>query len=170
MCVGHFVHVDPSVQGPSAYDPLYRVLVPPPLPGSGHFKTCSSWTSLYRDPPPSRTNSNFITRMHSSRMHTARTLTRRGGQLNCSFPVSGRGFCSRGQCLLLGGVCSRGLGCLLWGGSLLPGVSAPRGCLLGVSAPGGVSALGGVCSGGWVYHVTYPMMHLILPVCCLLTN
>ena len=45
------------------------------------------------------------------------------------------GFCFRG-CLLLGGVCSRG-------------VSAPGGSALGaVSALGGVSSQGGVCSGG----------------------
>ena len=47
----------------------------------------------------------------------------------------------------------------------------------GVSAQGSVTR--GVSDGGYltkgesargVYHVTYPIMHLMLPVCCLLTN
>ena len=99
-------------------------------------------------------------------------------------PASGRegvclpgGVCSGvvsalGECLLWGGVCSRGEGCLLQGagvstpgGVYSQGVSAPRGgvsalgggcLLLGLSAPVGVSAprgegcllQGGVCSGG----------------------
>ena len=70
------------------------------------------------------------TRLHSSRMRTARALT-----------VSRSMLCSGG-----GGVCSGG--CLLWG-CLLRGVSAPGGvsdpggaCFWGVSAPG-VSAPGG---------------------------
>ena len=46
-------------------------------------------------------------------------------------------------------VCSRG------GGGLL------RGCLL----PGGVCS-GGSAPRGMVYHVTYPIMQLMLPVCC----
>ena len=29
---------------------------------------------------------------------------------------------------------------------------------------------GGLLGRGEVYHVTYPIMHLMLPVCCLLTN
>ena len=41
----------------------------------------------------------------------------------------------------------------------------PRGCL-----PRGVSARGSVCLGGCACHVTYPIMHLMLPVCCLHTN
>ena len=69
-------------------------------------------------------------RMHSSRMHTGHSLT----------------VCQ--SLLLPGGICSRGI---CSGGCLLPvggGVSALGGCLLqGVSAPGGLSALGEVvCS------------------------
>ena len=47
------------------------------------------------------------------------------------------------------------------------GVSA---CPSGVCLPGGrwVVAQGGPAWG--VYHVTYPIMHLMLPVCCLHTN
>ena len=68
----------------------------------------------------------------------------------------GWGACSRGRCLVLGGVCSGGVPGPGWGGGLLPGgcllpgdvcsqgVSAPReGCLF----PGGLLP-GGVCSGG----------------------
>ena len=68
------------------------------------------------------------TRMHSSRMRTARSLT-----MMCVFLVGGR-------CLTWGG--------LTWGGS----------------------ALWGGCLTWGVYHVTYPIMHLMLPVCCLHTN
>ena len=51
-----------------------------------------------------------------------------------------------------------------------------RGCLPG---GGGMSAQGSVCPGGicpegclprMVCHVTYPIVHLMLPVCCLHTN
>ena len=70
--------------------------------------------------------------MHSSRMRTVRS----------SGCISG-GVLSPGGCLLLGGVSAPGGVCLLWGGG---------GCLLGGSAPGGVSAPG---EG----DVCYPTMH-----------
>ena len=91
------------------------------------------------------------TRLHSSRMRTARALT-----VSHSMLARGGSVCSGGECLLQGGlsalggcVCSRGVSAL--GGGLLPGRgvcsggSPPRGCLLtgGVSAPG-VSAPGGL--------------------------
>ena len=94
-----------------------------------------------------------LTRMHSSRMRTARALT-----------VSPSMFCSGGRgvsahrgcllmgCLLPGGVCSRG--CLLRGVSAPGGMSAPRGCLLwgvcsgGCLLPGSVCSQGDVCSQG----------------------
>ena len=79
--------------------------------------------------------------MHSSRMHTSCSLT------ICRSLLPGVG--GWGWCLLLG-VCSQGVsipgGGLFMGGCLLQrGVSA-----LGVSVQGsgGVSPLGGVCSGG----------------------
>ena len=112
-----------------------------------------------------------ITKLHSSRMRTARTLTVspsmfRHGEGGCLLWGRGVGVCSRGVgCLLRGvsapgGVCS--WGCLLPGVSA-PGVSTPResalggcllgGCLLQGSAPRGVCSRGyllweGVCSGG----------------------
>ena len=63
------------------------------------------------------------------------------------------------------------------GGSPSRGVSMPEG---GFSIPGGFSMPGGGSPswgwgggvlhwGGW-YHVTYPIMHLMLLVCCLLTE
>ena len=69
----------------------------------------------------------YKTRLHSSRMRTARALTVSPSML----------CCGGGGCLLWGGVCS--WGGLLWGGLLRWG----GGCLLG-----GGSALGGVCCGG----------------------
>ena len=81
---------------------------------------------------------SVITRLHSSRMRTARALT-----------VSSSMLC--GGCLLRGVSAAPG-GCLLWGvGVFAPGrgVSVPRGvCSGGVSAPRVVSAPRGVCSGG----------------------
>ena len=58
------------------------------------------------------------------------------------------------------------------------GVCGLGGVVLGGCDPGGVVVVpgggfpGGVWSqgGGIVYHVTYPIMHLMLPVCCLHTN
>ena len=100
-----------------------------------------------------------ITRMHSSRMLTGRSLTVLGGVSApavggvCSLGVSAVGGC---LLLLLGGVCS----CSWWGGVCSWG---ERGCLLlgsvcswGVSAPalfggGGVSAP--------ALGVVYPSMH-----------
>ena len=78
--------------------------------------------------------------------------------------VCQRGVCAREVCVL--GVFARGL-CVL---GCVPG-GVPGGVYQGVSARDvcqGVSAQG-VVPGG-VYHVTYPIMHLILPVCCLHTN
>ena len=78
-------------------------------------------------------------------MRTAGSLTVSPSML-CS---QGGGFCSGGECLLQGG-------CLLWGVSAPRGMSAPGECLLrgvsalggwGVSAPGGCLLPGGVCSG-----------------------
>ena len=79
-----------------------------------------------------------LTRMHSSRMRTGRSLT------VCRSLLPGGGVvCSQGVCLLQG-VSALGGGVCSWRGVLLQGVSAPGGCLL----LEGVSALGGVCSGG----------------------
>ena len=75
----------------------------------------------------------FLTRLHSSRMRTARALTVSPSMLSVF-----RGVCSGGVGgSAWGGVCS-------WGMCLLRGVSAPGGCLL----PGLVSALGGVSAPG----------------------
>ena len=82
-----------------------------------------------------------MTRMHSSRMRTVRNSGRLSG-----------GGCLHGGCLLLGGLLCGGCVCLLLGGVCSRGVSAPGGCSLllgegGVSAPGGggcVSASGGM--------------------------
>ena len=73
---------------------------------------------------------NFKTRLHSSRMLTARALT-----VSHSILCSGGGTWSRGGCLLLGGC--------IWSG----GVSAPGGMYLVL---GGVPGLGGVCSVGYL--------------------
>ena len=105
--------------------------------------------------------------MHSSRMHTSRSLTicrsllPRG--VSASWGVvsapGGMGvFCSGGVCSH-GGVCSGGLlpgvsalrGCLLLGGVCSWGVSAPGGCLLwGLCLLWGGSALGCSLQGGMV--------------------
>ena len=72
-----------------------------------------------------------MTRMHSSRMRTGRSLT-----VCCSLlPVVGGGSGPGGVCLVRGGVCSGGT----WSG----GVSAPGGCLVWG---------GGFCSGGVSQH------------------
>ena len=52
--------------------------------------------------------------------------------------------------------------CVCMGGVCLGGGSLSRGCVY----PGGVSTQG---VSAWGAHMTYPMMHLILPVCCLHT-
>ena len=52
----------------------------------------------------------------------------------------------------------------------LPGGCLPEGGLSGWGLPEG-GLPGRLSEGGrGVYHVTYPIMHLMLPVCCLLTN
>ena len=63
----------------------------------------------------------------------------------------GPGGCGPGGC---------GPGGLVWG--VLPGGVVLGGCGPRRGVPGGVS--------GGCYHVTYPIMHLMLPVCCLHTN
>ena len=93
----------------------------------------------------------FSTRLHSSRIRTARTLT-----VSPSTLCSGEVYLVPGVYLVLGGVLSPG-GCLLqgrggctwsWGGGTWScgGVPGP----MGVSALGGVHLVpeGGVCSGG----------------------
>ena len=108
------------------------------------------------------------------------------------------GLLARGRCLPEGvsllGECLPGDG-TSWG--VPPRGCLPRGVpVWGVPVLGlaqGVSLLGGACPGGYlpgvpaqgvpawgdvyqgvpargVDHVTYPIMHLILPVCCLHTN
>ena len=81
----------------------------------------------------------------------------------CSGSVLGGcawGVCARG-CLFLGDGSALGGWCLLPKG----GVCSLRG---GVYS-WGVCLLGGVCFRG-MYHMTYPIMHLMLPVCCLHVN
>ena len=119
----------------------------------------------------------ILTRLHSSRMRTARALTVSPSMLaggGGGEGVSARvgyllwgvsalqgvsapgGLSARGGCVCSGGGASAPRGeCLLLGGWLLWGVShlgglLPRGCLLqgGVSAPGGVLLWG-----------VYPSMH-----------
>ena len=92
----------------------------------------------------------LLTRMHSSRMHTTRTVTI-GGAV-----CSGGGVCSRGD--LLPREC------------LLPGVSAPRGGLLrGVCSQGGSAPSGG---GGWLLPeeggVPCDISHHAFDVTCML--
>ena len=77
-----------------------------------------------------------ITRLHSSRMRTARALT-----------ISPSMLCT-GGCPLPGGVCSGGV--CSWRGLSAPGgcVSSGGVCSWGMSAPGGVCSWGCVCSQG----------------------
>ena len=63
------------------------------------------------------------------------------------------------------------------GGCAWHGVHARKGhmhggmCDRGMCMAGGhVWWWGGACMAGGVYHVTYSIMHLMLPVCCLHTN
>ena len=86
------------------------------------------------------------TRLHSSRMRTARALTvsRRGGVLSPRgvylvrgvYLFLGGALSPRGVYLVLGGVWSGG-GCLVWGGVWSGGVWSQGGCLV----PGGVSGI-----------------------------
>ena len=82
------------------------------------------------------------TRMHSSRMRTVCSSDHISGVCSWGGVCSQRGLLwgvsAHGGCLLPRGVYS--------GGCLLPGVSALWGSTPGGSAPGGVSALGGVVS------------------------
>ena len=99
----------------------------------------------------------LLTRMHSSRMRTGRSLTvcwhllpRRGVCLLGGVPAGGvcsRGVSALGGCLVLGG--SALGGCLLWGGVCSRGYAlGVCVCSEGVSALGGVSAPGGLVLGG----------------------
>ena len=75
------------------------------------------------------------------------------------------GVCGRGACIAGGHVHGRGGMC---GRGCVHG-----GCDGGCAWQGGMRAWqGGACmmGGGMHGHVTYPIMHLMLPVCCLLTN
>ena len=83
--------------------------------------------------------------MHSSRMRTARTLT----------IVWGGGVPTEG------GVPAQGVP---WGVPVQGGVPSQGVCL----PMGAAWGRGGYLSRGC--HVTYPIMHLMLPVCCLHTN
>ena len=94
------------------------------------------------------------TRMHSSRMRTTRRLTDGGG----GFSIGGGPW----LVLHLGGVLHPRGGFSIRGGAFsIPG---------GVLHPGGSPSGGSPSQGEGVYHVTYPIMHLMLPVCCLHTN
>ena len=90
----------------------------------------------------------ILTRLHSSRMRTARALTVSPSML--AGGGGGEGVSARVGYLLWGVSAPRG--CLLLGGCLLGGVCLLRGgCVCsqgGLSAPGGMAALGGVSSGG----------------------
>ena len=98
------------------------------------------------------------TRLHSSRMRTARALTVSPSMLcwgGCLLPGvvsalggSARGVCSGGVCS--GGVSAPGIVVSAPGGVCSGGVSAPGGCLLGGCLLWGVSALGGCLLGGMV--------------------
>ena len=62
---------------------------------------------------------------------------------------------------------------VLLGGCTCPGGVPARGTYLsgGAYLPRGVPAQGGCLPmGGGLCHVTYPIMHLMSPVCCLHTN
>ena len=98
------------------------------------------------------------TRMHSSRMRTTGALTIRGclPRRPSVWEVSARGLSAQeGDVCPGGGVCPEG-GCLPRRGCLQRWVFAV-GCLLGGCLPEGC-------------HVTYPIMNLILAVCCPNTN
>ena len=84
----------------------------------------------------------LVTKMHSSRMRTGHSLT------VCWRLLLGEG----GGCLLLGGVCSRGIcsGGSAPGWVCSRGVWSGGGCLVRGSAPGGVCSRGGLLPGGSV--------------------
>ena len=132
------------------------------------FKMSNSWKNAKK---------MGLTRMHSSRIRTGRSLLP-GGGVSAPRAVCFRGgVCSQAGCLLPGGCLLWGWGVCSGGGVSTPGggVSASRGVSVpgwGVSAPGGVSALGdllwgglllgGVCSQGGCLlpgKVWYPSMH-----------
>ena len=83
----------------------------------------------------------FKTRLHSSRMRTARALT-----VSPSMLCAGGGVSAPGGCLLPGGVCSQG-------------VSARRVC---VSAPGGCLLPGGCVSQHALRQTPSPPVNRIL--------
>ena len=97
----------------------------------------------------------FLTRLHSSRMRTARTLTVSPSMLCSGRGVPGQGGCTwSGRVYLVWGVYLVPGGYLVWGGVCSEGCTWPwggGGCTWsggvagpGGSAPGGVSPLGGV--------------------------
>ena len=92
---------------------------------------------------------NKLTRMHSSRMRTGRSLT------VCRSLLPGGVSAPGGEESAPGGVCSGGGVSAPGGCLLLGGVSAPRGeCLLpgGCLLQWGVCSWGGFCSGGCVHQ------------------
>ena len=94
------------------------------------------------------------TRLHSSRMHTARLLI-----VSPSMHCAEWGCLLRGS-LLLGVVCSGGGRCLLWG------VSAPGGvCSRGMSAPGGMwySSYTEADTPLWTEFLTHATENITLP-------
>ena len=105
---------------------------------------------------------HILTRMHSSRMCTSRSLTvcrsmLPGGAKKCKKKIGGGVCFGGGVWSWEGGVWSWGVvyswgvwsrGCLVWG-CLVWGVSTPGRCLLwGVSAPGGGCLVWGVSAPG----------------------
>ena len=96
-------------------------------------------------------------------MHTARSLTIMGGG------------CLPMGVYLPGGVPTQGVGCTCpggvpaWEGVPVQWGTYQSGTCLGVYLPGVYLPRGCTCPGD-VYHVTYPIMHLMLSVCCLHTN
>ena len=86
----------------------------------------------------------YLTRMHSSRMRTGRSLTYTG----VCFPGGGCVSCP-GGCMLWVGVCSGGR-CAPWGMSAPGGVCSGGGICSGCVCSRGCLLLGGVCSGGGI--------------------
>ena len=110
---------------------------------AGKSKTRSWWLKKYKG------TKEIITRMHSSRMRTARSLPYgwRGGSL--SRGVSGESLFSGSLCLV-GGLCLGGLrlGGLCPGESVQWEVSVWGVSVLGVSVQGGLCPVGGLCTKG----------------------